>query len=67
MTEAERTIHDQLELRLRMPWNGYDPRSLTKGSRVISFRCEGAPRPDPAICMSAQRDLFLKGNPYAEV
>lgn len=53
-------VHDpcQLELRLRMPWNGYDPRGLTRGSRVISFVRKGMTRPDLGTNAAIQLELF---------
>ena len=54
----------QLQLDLRMPWNGYDPRTLTKGARAFRLTPEGTPRPDPGTSMPDQLTLFLKGSPY---
>ena len=36
---------DQLSLDLRMPWNGYSPRGLTRGGLLVRFEPEGTSWP----------------------
>ena len=56
-------VSEQLSLRLRMPWDGYDPRALTRGSKVISFVRKGTGRTvlEP---ITAQLELFPEGTSY---
>ncbi len=55
---------DQYLLNLRMPWNGYDPRSLTRGSRIFSLASEGTGRVNMDESEGAQLELFPEGIPY---
>jgi len=57
----------QLELKLRMPWNGYDPRSLTRGHVRCSFSSEGTGRSIREPILSpyvVQLELFPEGTSY---
>ncbi len=55
---------DQLSLDLRMPWGGYDPRSLTKGANLLTFRAgTGRSNPKP-ILQVVQLELFPEGTHY---
>ena len=55
---------EQLELDLRMPWNGVSPRCLTRGSKVFSFLRKGMTRPNPEPIVAVQLELFPEGTPY---
>ena len=57
----------QLELRLGMPWNGYDPRSLTRGFALRTLVSEGTGRliREPICARNVdQIDMFLEGTPH---
>ncbi len=55
---------DQLVLRLRMPWDGHDPRTLTKGSRIFSLASEGTGRVNRDEILGVQLELFPEGTHY---
>ena len=55
---------EQLVLRLRMPWDGRSPRSLTKGSELLSFVRSGTGRANLGPIDGVQLDLFPKESPY---
>ena len=57
-------ISDQLELALRMPWDGFDPRSLTRGFRSSSFIRKGTGRPNLRASSAVQLELFPEGTSY---
>ena len=54
----------QFSLRLGMPWDGYDPRSLTRGFEAISFIREGTGRLIQEPIRTDQLELFPEGTPY---
>ena len=57
-------VGDQLELDLRMPWDGFDPRALTKGSIMFSFLRKGMTRPDLEANEAVELELFPEGTHY---
>jgi len=58
---------EQLQLDLRMPFNGYNPRSLTRGSRVVSLPASGTGRVHPDADEGAQLTLFPEEKPLWHV
>ena len=54
----------QLELRLRMPWNGYDPRALTRARKFFSFVRKGTGRLNLERIQAVQLELFPEGTHY---
>ena len=58
-------VGDQLNLMLKIPWDGYTARSLTKAAIAFSLASEGTGRSiQPPKGDSRQIELFLKGTPY---
>ncbi len=56
---------EQLQLDLRMPWNGYDPRTLTRVALEFTFRAgTGRVNRDESGDGSVQLELFPKGTHY---
>ena len=55
---------EQLLLELRMPWNGYDPRSLTDAFQRFSLIREGTGRVNLEPILATQLELFPEGTPY---
>ena len=51
-------VGDQLELDLGMPWNGYDPRSLTRVGLKFSLASEGTGRSIQLTSHVDQLQLF---------
>ena len=49
---------EQLQLDLRMPWNGYDPRSLTRAAERFSLASEGTGRVNRDESQGVQLELF---------
>jgi len=47
-----------------MPWDGYSPRSLTKGANILSFPRKGMTRPDRGAIDGRQLELFPEGTHY---
>ena len=60
-----RLTDDQLELRFKAwPWDGQNPRDLTRGANLIKFAPRGAPA-EPRNEVAEQIEMFLEGTPYA--
>ena len=57
---------EQLQLDLGMPWNGYDPRSLTRIVQNLTFRAgTGRVNLEPIGAMEGvQLELFPEGTHY---
>ena len=55
-----RPSSEQLSLDLRMPWEGRDPRVLTRGHLIFSFPRKGLPRPMEYPNRAEQLELFPK-------
>ena len=57
---------EQLLLRLRMPWDGYSPRVLTKSSNLFTFQAgTGRSNPEPIRATDVvQLELFPEGTSY---
>ena len=55
---------EQLSLKLRMPWDGYSPRGLTKAFGRFSFIRKGMGRPNPKPIVAVQLELFPEGTSY---
>ena len=51
---------EQLQLDLRMPWDGHSPRFLTKGATIVSVTASGASRVERYEFVEQLR-LLLKG------
>jgi len=54
---------EQLKLSLGMPWDGVDPRYLTRGHEFVSFTSEGTGRPN-LEARAVQLELFPEGTHY---
>ncbi len=56
---------EQLQLRLRMPWDGYSPRALTKSANIFTFQA-GMGRVNREIISNdeEQLELFPEGTHY---
>ncbi len=54
----------QLLLELGMPWDGVDPRYLTKAFERFRLIPEGTPRPDLDAISPEQLELFPQESPY---
>ena len=57
-------MSEQLQLCLRMPWDGYDPRSLTRVALALSLASEGTGRSKPECAHVDQMELFPEEKPY---
>jgi len=57
-------VSEQLRLELRMPWNGQNPRALTRGAKRFSLLRMGTPRPDRGCALAVQLELFPEGTSY---
>ena len=58
---------EQLLLKLGMPWNGQDPRYLTRAYRRFSLSSEGTGRSSQDLIQTLhvdQIELFPKGTSY---
>ena len=55
---------EQLELRLRMPWDGYTPRSLTRVAKNFSFVRKGTGRVNLDAPQVVQLELFPEGTSF---
>ena len=64
MNEHTHPISEQLMLELGMPWDGRDPRYLTKAFGRFSFVRSGTGRANPDAISGEQLELFPEGTSY---
>ena len=55
---------EQLKLELGMPWDGKDPRYLTKAYERFKLARIGTGRPNPVRIHAVQLELFPEGTHY---
>ena len=55
---------EQLKLQLGMPWDGVDPRYLTRAYSRFSLSSEGTGRLNPEPISAEQLELFPEGTHY---
>jgi len=59
------SMEAQLSLELRMPWDGYSPRGLTKGANVFRLPPRGREPVDPECSNVDQLELFPEGTSFS--